>query len=227
MRSYFVRAEYDDWDYTPSGMDFRGDKPVEFSEMISVFVTNENAADVCRIGHKYRKARYVGYTDATYSKRLPINPSLGINGPVLRAIVGDRLEVHFQNTLVRKKIRFSFGLLNKKTKLFIDLLNKNKTKIFSVFLKTNLNQDFGVSMHPHGVRYDKENEGVHSIESGQSFTYKWFADEQSGPAADDVSSVGWAYHSHVDSPAHLNAGLFGHLVITSPHCADWATGKYS
>ncbi|HEX3738308.1 MAG TPA: multicopper oxidase domain-containing protein [Terriglobales bacterium] len=78
-------------------------------------------------------------------------------------------------------------------------------------------------MHPHGLRYDKNNEGSYylpfgtgaQIGQGSRFTYHWFADAGSGPAAGQLSSVVWWYHSHVDPAIEINAGLLGPIIITA------------
>jgi len=77
-------------------------------------------------------------------------------------------------------------------------------------------------MHPHGFRYDKDNEGAHYIPAGAgaeippggSFTYTWVADEDSGPSPEDPSSICWWYHSHVNEPLETNLGLLGPIIIT-------------
>lgn len=80
------------------------------------------------------------------------------------------------------------------------------------------------SMHPHGLRYEKAHEGAHylpgpgagaAVAPGGRFTYRWTADEGSGPGPADPSSLVWWYHSHVDEPAEVNAGLLGPLVVTA------------
>ncbi len=80
------------------------------------------------------------------------------------------------------------------------------------------------SMHPHGLRYDKANEGSSYLPSeglgarvppGQRFTYHWFADDDSGPGPNDPSSIVWWYHSHVDEPTETNAGLLGPIIVTA------------
>jgi manganese oxidase len=78
-------------------------------------------------------------------------------------------------------------------------------------------------IHPHGLRYTKDNEGAHYnppgagglIPPGSSFTYTWIADEQSGPGPADPSSVVWWYHSHVNEPADTNAGLLGPIIVAA------------
>ncbi|ADJ27471.1 multicopper oxidase domain-containing protein [Nitrosococcus watsonii] len=85
------------------------------------------------------------------------------------------------------------------------------------------------SMHPHGLRYTKDNEGAPyfganstdtlpgagaRVPAGQCFDYTWVVSEDSGPGKGDLSSKVWWYHSHVDTPADTSAGLLGPLIIT-------------
>ena len=50
-----------------------------------------------RIGSRYKKALYRGFTDGTFKEPLPTPPWAGILGPVIRAEVGDVLYIHFRN----------------------------------------------------------------------------------------------------------------------------------
>jgi len=79
-------------------------------------------------------------------------------------------------------------------------------------------------IHPHGLRYDKDNEGARYVRSGlgaeippgAQFTYHWFADAGSGPGPADPSSVVWWYHPHVEAGLETNSGLLGPIIITAP-----------
>jgi len=79
------------------------------------------------------------------------------------------------------------------------------------------------SIHPHGLRYDKENEGGYYIPAGRGalvsqgarFTYHWFADERSGPGPGQASSIVWWYHPHTDPSKEINAGLLGPIIVTA------------
>jgi len=79
------------------------------------------------------------------------------------------------------------------------------------------------SIHPHGLRYDKDNEGAHylppgrgsSIAPGGRFTYHWLADEGSGPGPGELDSKVWWYHGHTDESKETNAGLLGPIIITA------------
>ncbi len=78
-------------------------------------------------------------------------------------------------------------------------------------------------MHPHGLHYDKNNEGSlylpvgkgAQVPPGNRFTYHWFANASSGPGRGQLSSVVWWYHSHVDPGMEINAGLLGPIIITA------------
>lgn len=80
-----------------------------------------------------------------------------------------------------------------------------------------------LSMHPHGVKYDKDSEGARcqlgsgrgaSVEPGERFTYVWQLDEASGPLPSEPSSKGWLYHSHVTGDEEINLGLVGVILVT-------------
>ncbi|NQW99634.1 multicopper oxidase domain-containing protein [bacterium] len=80
-----------------------------------------------------------------------------------------------------------------------------------------------VSLHPHGVRYDKDSEGSSyltarglgsSIAPQAKFTYVWHLDAASAPRPDEPSSKPWLYHSHVLGDEEINAGLSGFIVVT-------------
>jgi FtsP/CotA-like multicopper oxidase with cupredoxin domain len=82
-----------------------------------------------------------------------------------------------------------------------------------------------LSMHPHGVKYDKDSEGSYympkpglgaAVGVGAKFTYVWHLDEESGPLPTEPSSKGWLYHSHVEGDEEAEMGLVGFIVVTDP-----------
>jgi len=141
------------------------------------------------IGSVYRKAVYREYTDATFSHLKPRPDGqqyLGLVGPVIWAEVGDTIKIVFRN-----------------------------------------HGTHPYSMHPHGVFYTKASEGSPysdgvavadkggaSVAPGKTFTYEWDVPERAGPGPNDLSSVVWPYHSHVDERGDVNAGLIGAIVVT-------------
>ncbi len=85
--------------------------------------------------------------------------------------------------------------------------------------------DQPLSLHPHGVKYDKDSEGSYyqpapgfgaAVGPGATFTYVWFLDESSGPLPTEPSSRGWLYHSHVAGDQETNLGLIGSIIVTDP-----------
>ena len=93
--------------------------------------------------------------------------------------------------------------------------------VFVHFRNRSTKGSFG--MHPHGFRYDKDNEGAHYLPApgagamilpGKEFTYRWYADEKSGPGPADPNSLVWWYHSHITEYQETNLGLLGPIIIT-------------
>jgi FtsP/CotA-like multicopper oxidase with cupredoxin domain len=183
-RTYFIAAEDTFWNYAPGGNVLSGMTPggdADAAVWLKRGLSGEPPI--------FKKAVYREYTDATFKTRKPRAPEwehLGLLGPVIRAEVGDRIEVTLKNTTL-----------------------------------------FPVSLHPHGVFYDKANEGSRypdgtsgaaladdAVAPGQSYTYHWDVPERSGPGPGDPSSVVWLYHSHIDSMKETNAGLVGVIIIT-------------
>ena len=91
---------------------------------------------------------------------------------------------------------------------------------------------FPVSMHPHGVFYDKSSEGAQykdgsattridgAVPPGRTIHYTWAVPERAGPGPMDGSSVLWMYHSHTREVGDLAAGLLGPMVITRKGAAN-------
>jgi FtsP/CotA-like multicopper oxidase with cupredoxin domain len=69
-----------------------------------------------------------------------------------------------------------------------------------------------MGLHPHGVRYDIDNDGISRLAApGESVTYTWYATEGTGT---------FPYHSHeMDSAGYeyqAEAGILGALVVLDP-----------
>lgn len=121
------------------------------------------------IGTRYDKALYRGYTDATFEERSEQPPWLGFQGPILRAEVGDMIEVSVQN---REILPWSI-LLQCAEYLKIMFVNKM--------------EHFFSSMHSMGLFYTKESEGSvyyngtssvaigDAVPPGGCFVYKWYS----------------------------------------------------
>ena len=80
--------------------------------------------------------------------------------------------------------------------------------------------DKPLSIHVHGLQYDKANEGADgdypgaAVPSGSKHTYHWEVGEDAAPGPNDPSSIVWLYHSHVDAVIEVYDGLIGTIVVT-------------
>ncbi|ORZ36328.1 Cupredoxin [Catenaria anguillulae PL171] len=102
------------------------------------------------------------------------------------------------------------------------VLRAEVNQVIRIVFKNKAKSDY--SMHPHGVWYDKDNEGADmgpdagtgsKVAPGDSFTYTWPVPARAGPAERDGDAVIWAYHSHV-SEGDIYDGLYGALVVYAP-----------
>ena len=85
-----------------------------------------------------------------------------------------------------------------------------------------------VSLHPHGVFYNKNSEGAHyndgttggdraddGVPTGKEHTYEWLVPERAGPTEHEGSTAFWMYHSHVSEESDINTGLIGPMIVTA------------
>ncbi len=181
-RTYYIRADEVVWDYAPDGRNQITGEP--FDDVADTFVRSGPG----RIGSRYMKCLYRGYTDASFSRlveRAPDDKYLGFLGPVIRAQVGDRIRVVFRN-------RCSFPATVHTHGLLYDKANE------------------GTPYNDGTSGADKADDAV---PTGGEHTYLWDVPARSGPGPRDGSSVMWMYHSHTDEVADTYAGLMGPIVI--------------
>jgi hypothetical protein len=182
-RTYYVGADQVVWDYAPKGMNQITGKP--FDSVADTYVKSGPG----RIGSKYVKCLYRGYTDATFT-HLQARPAdeayLGFLGPVIRAEVGDTIKVVFRNACPFPASVHPHGVFYEKSS--------------------------------EGAPYDDGTSGADkaddAISPGGRHTYVWKVPERAGPGPGDGSSVMWMYHSHADEVSDTYAGLIGPMEIT-------------
>ncbi|WP_310528374.1 multicopper oxidase domain-containing protein [Nocardioides sp.] len=200
QRTYYIAAEEVLWDYAPHDRNDIAGRAWNPDEQ--VFVENGPT----RIGHVYRKSLYRGYTDASFSKRVavpttcpagvkPCDDTLGMMGPVIRAVVGDTVKVVFKNNTSYPASIHPHGVL----------------------------YDKAGEGAPYDDGTSGANKADDAVAPGATYVYNWTVPERSGPGPMDGSSVMWMYHSHTDEIADTNAGLIGPMVITARARADVAS----
>ena len=79
-----------------------------------------------------------------------------------------------------------------------------------VVLKNKL--QWPVNVQPGGLQTNS----LSVANPGQTVEYIWWADEQSGPTANDPSSIAWLYRSTANSPGDEQAGLYGAVIVRGP-----------
>jgi FtsP/CotA-like multicopper oxidase with cupredoxin domain len=186
VRHYYVSADLVPWDYAPGGINVISRHPFDEDESAQVFVGGGPG----RIGSRYTKCLYHGYSDASFHKRKARPASdayLGMLGPVIRAEVGDTIKVVFRNTC-------SFPTSMHPHGVFYDKASE-------------------------GAPYSDGTSGARkaddAVPPGGRHTYVWKVPGRAGPGPHDGSSVMWMYHSHTDEIADTYAGLLGPMVITA------------
>ncbi|XP_066496065.1 hephaestin [Tiliqua scincoides] len=92
LRKYYIAAKEFQWKYGSSGLE-NLQEPASSSDKLF-------KQSPARLGGMYWKAKYVEYTDATFRVEKPRQEDekyLGILGPVIKAEVGDTIQVTFAN----------------------------------------------------------------------------------------------------------------------------------
>ena len=111
IRKYYIAADEVDWDYAPQHVDQITGERFHFQDIPdSKGMLDPNAT-------AYRKAFFREYTDATFRTLKP-RPEpwahLGILGPLIRAEVGDTIQVVFKNNASRPYSIHPHGVFYKK-----------------------------------------------------------------------------------------------------------------
>ncbi|XP_046540857.1 ceruloplasmin-like [Equus quagga] len=179
---YYIAAEEISWNYAPSGIDFFTKKNLTAAGSESQPYFEQSPT---RIGGTYKKLVYREYTAASFRTQKARAEHLGILGPVIKAEVGQIIEVTFYN-----------------------------------------NASLPLSIHPHGLRYNKSNEGSFyrtpgggapppssHVNPGTTFVYTWEVPRDVGPTSTDPNCLTWLYYSSVNGTRDTHSGLVGPLLV--------------
>ncbi|MDB6114345.1 MAG: Hephaestin precursor [Lacunisphaera sp.] len=181
-RSYFIAADEVDWNYAPAG-----------NVLADLECCGDDSPWLKRGKDErppiFKKAIFREYTDDTFTQLKPRAAAwehAGILGPIIRAEVGDRIEVTLRNNVSFAVSLHAHGVH---------------------YLKP-----YEGAAYPDGTSGSDKND--EAIAPGDSYTYRWQVPLRSGPGPDDPSSLVWLYHAHVNSPKDMNTGLVGALIVT-------------
>merc|ERR1711871_1863217 len=202
IATYYIAADEVEWDYAPAGRDVCADE--EFDEASSVFTKKRRH----RIGTKYIKAVYREYTTnglfdelrwGDQSRFNPASEHLGILGPVIKAVVGETIEVVFRNNLRANANLVAFGGALAPSN--VETLNDRQKRA---------NVDGNLFVVPGGeVRIPIPVSAAAGPKDGSK-----------------QNSVAYIYGSNVDFVADVNSGLVGALIIHAKDAGPrWASPR--
>ncbi|ERE65386.1 coagulation factor VIII, partial [Cricetulus griseus] len=143
-----------------------------------------------RIGRKYKKVRFIAYTDETFKTRETIQHESGILGPLLYGEVGDTLLIVFKNQASRPYNIYPHGI----------------TDVSPLHLRRL----------PRGIKHVKDL----PIRPGEIFKYKWTVSVEDGPTKSDPRCLTRYYSSFINPERDLASGLIGPLLICYKESVD-------
>ncbi|KAM6963128.1 ceruloplasmin [Aplochiton taeniatus] len=192
LREYFIAAVEEVWDYAPF-------HPTDSDA--EVFLTSGPKS----IGSRYKKVRYVEYTDNTFTQRKERTPQethLGLLGPVLRAEERDTIRVVFKNKASRPYSIQPHGVqysIEQSGTLYHNELEESYT---AKKLRELKKQARVVTPPPAAL-----------VQPGTTYTYEWEVPVGAGPMDGEADCLTYLYYSGVDPVRDTNSGLVGPLLI--------------
>eukprot|EP00211_Chloroparvula_japonica_P000212 CAMPEP_0119118782 /NCGR_PEP_ID=MMETSP1310-20130426/535_1 /TAXON_ID=464262 /ORGANISM="Genus nov. species nov., Strain RCC2339" /LENGTH=1158 /DNA_ID=CAMNT_0007108173 /DNA_START=20 /DNA_END=3496 /DNA_ORIENTATION=- len=182
-RNYFIQIEEVEWNYAPAGRDETSNLEFEANSEAFMMIADGNTIGGAFIGHIYTKARFIEYTDATFTTQVSQPEYLGLLGPIIRADVGDVVRVTLRNQASRAYSIQPNGLVVPKSSEGADYADGQV--------------DGGESVAANGGEY----------------VYTWYVPESSGPGDDDGGSVAHVYQSRTSWVNDPQAGLVGPIIV--------------
>ncbi|TSK53634.1 Ceruloplasmin [Bagarius yarrelli] len=204
VRQYYIAAEEEIWDYGPTQINQYTGIKLQDDRMAGVFFDNRND----RIGGKYKKVRYVEYTDETFTKRKERKPEeqhLGILGPVIRAEEEDTIKVTFKNKASRPYSIQPHGVqynIEHDGTLYHNVLEESYTakKLRELKKEARIVEPLPAAQ----------------VKPGTTYNYEWVIPKNGGPTENDPDCISYLYYSAVDPIRDTNSGLVGPLLICKP-----------
>lgn len=213
VRTYYIAAEDVAWDYAPSGVNQIKDVP--FANYTGALAAEEPTVPVMT-----GRIAFDNVSSAVNPRRYTDNPAAVQIGTVYRKTL------YFEYTdatfTTRKPVPPEWQHLGS----LGPVIRAEVGDTIKVVFKNKTESGRNFTMHPHGVFYDKSNEGApyasgdpnafsagNNVAPGDSFTYTWEVPERAGPGPMDGQSIMWMYHAHVNEPQDENTGLIGPMIV--------------
>ncbi|XP_057698200.1 ceruloplasmin [Corythoichthys intestinalis] len=196
LREFFIAAEEEIWDYAPI---------LPTDSEADMFVTRGRN----RIGSRYKKVRYVEYTDSSFLTKMLRSPEeqhLGILGPVLRAEEKDTIKVVFKNKASRPYSIQPHGVeysIEQDGTLYHNELEESYT---AKKLRELKHEQRTVTPPPAAL-----------VTPGKMHTYEWVVPVGAGPVQGEADCLTYLYYSAVDPVKDTNSGLVGPMLVCRPN----------
>lgn len=117
---------------------------------------------------------------------------LGLNGPIMRAEMGDMIQV-----------------------VFLNKLTSNYMNVHSMGLGYDKSNEGSVYPNVLGAGANSTVQAGDAVPPGGCFTYKWLAGALNAPPTGFESSL-WSYHPYVNMGSDMVTGLVGPVIIYNP-----------
>uniref|UniRef100_A0A3Q2YA52 Hephaestin n=1 Tax=Hippocampus comes TaxID=109280 RepID=A0A3Q2YA52_HIPCM len=195
LREFFIAAEEEVWDYAPT---------LPTDSEAEMFVTRGGN----RIGSRYKKVRYVEYTDSSFLTKMLRSPEerhLGILGPVLRAEEKDTIKVVFKNKASRPYSIQPHGVQYSIEQDGTRYHNELEESYTAKKLRELKHETRTVTPPPAAL-----------VAPGKTHTYEWFVPVGAGPVQGEADCLTYLYYSGVDPVKDTNSGLVGPMLVCRP-----------
>ncbi|XP_034550029.1 coagulation factor V [Notolabrus celidotus] len=156
---------------------------------------------------------YAGYGQRRQDKSHPQSRETKFTKVVFRG--------YMDNTFRTPEIR---GEMNEHLGILGPVIKAEVGQSIMVVFKNNANRPF--SLHPNGVFYTKQTEGLayedgskywyqydNEVKPNTTFTYIWKVSPMVGPTEGESHCRTWAYYSGVNPEKDINSGLIGPLLV--------------
>ncbi|WAQ95424.1 HEPH-like protein [Mya arenaria] len=201
VRTHFLSAEMEDWNYAPSGRNLFDDRDLvaPSTESEKYFAKTYNGKPM--IGGIYRKTRFFEYDSVQYmtrKNRTAQEEHMGLLGPVIRAELGDVVSV--------------------------TLLNLSPFPVSVVMQGVSIDSSqngMGMKMAGGG----DNNYTGRFVQPGELGSYTFTVPWGVGPGDDDSACLTYMYYSGVNMERDINTGLVGPLLICRPGTLDAYSSK--
>uniref|UniRef100_A0A8C6LFF9 Coagulation factor V n=1 Tax=Nothobranchius furzeri TaxID=105023 RepID=A0A8C6LFF9_NOTFU len=162
-------------------------------------------------------AEEVEWDYAGYGHRLEKSQANSLQTKFTKVVFRGYLDSSFSTPDIRGEMDEHLGILG-------PLIKAEVGQSIMVVFKNNAKRPF--SLHPNGVSYTKQFEGLsyedgskywykydNEVQPNSTFTYVWKVSSTAGPLSEESQCRTWAYYSGVNPERDIHSGLIGPLLV--------------